>query len=181
MSARGIVVTALAAAALSGCGDFLSLDAEAPNACVTISGVHVPGMMDIIANHLLPGSPSVTSRQAIDVPLDSSVLPRGSDYTVKLVSFRLAPQGAQSMSFVESAELSALRGGDRTVVATYARVSDEPVAAIEAAPDPAPDVTSSIENGVLHLEAALTGNLPAQSFVADATVCFEVATTIAAQ
>ena len=181
MRARSILMAAVATAALAGCGDFLSLDAEASNACVTISGVHVPGANEIPVNHLLPQLPTVTARQTIDVPLDSTVLPQGSAYRVKLVSFRLEAQGTQSMAFVESAQLEALHGGARTVVATYQRTSTQPVPAIEAAPDPAPDVTPYIESNVLHLEGALTGTVPAQGFAADATICFDVATTLSAK
>lgn len=180
MSARGILMAAAATAALAGCGDFLSLDAEAPNACVTITNVHIPGANEIPVNHLLPQLPSITARQTIDVPLDTTVLPQGSDYTVKLVSFKIAAQGTQSMAFVESAQLEAIHGGARTVVATFTRTSTKPVPSIEAAPDPAPDVTPYIESNVLHLEGALTGTVPAQGFAADATICFDVKTTLSA-
>jgi len=179
--ARGILTMAMATAALTGCGDFLSLDAQAPNACVTVTGVKVPGLDAYPTNMLWPQSPTLTTSQAFEVPFDDTVLPQGSAYTVKLTSFRLEAQGAQDLSFVESARLSAIEGTTRTEVATYTRASSATtVEVVEAAPDPAPDVTPYIVDGVLRLEGELTGTVPQTSFVADATVCFDVATTISA-
>ncbi len=184
MRARGIqtaAAVAAAALALSACGDFLSLDARAPNACVTVSGLRVPGLSEVPSNHFLPPPPTITTRQSFDVPFDSTVLPQGSDYTVKLVSFKLESQGAQTLEFVQSAKLSAVAGGESAVVATYTRNSTAPSKAIETAPDPEPDVTAYIVDDNLHLEGDLTGTPPAQGFPAAATVCFDVATTLGAK
>jgi hypothetical protein len=169
------------ALALAGCGDFLTLDARAPNACVTINGLHVPGLNEIPTNYFFPPSPTVTTHQSIDVPFDATVLPQGSAYSVKLVSFKLESAGTQTMEFVESAKLTANASGKSLVVATFTRTSAVPTKSIETAPDPAPDVTAYIVNGVLHLEGDLTGTAPAQGFAAAATVCFDVATTIGAK
>lgn len=183
MSARSILTMAglAAALALTGCGDFLSLDARAPNACVTVSNLHIPGINEISTSYLLPQSPTITTRQSIDVPFDATVLPQGSAYAVKLTSFKLESQGAQTMEFVESVRLSAVSGNQSLVVADYARASLTPTKAIETTAAPAQDVTAFIVGDVLHLEGDLTGTAPAQGFAAAATVCFDVSTTVQAK
>lgn len=181
MSARILTMAAATALALTACGDFLSLDARAPNACVTVNNLHVPGINEISTNYLWPQPQTITTRQSIDIPFDAAGLPQGSAYSVKLTSFKLESQGAQTMEFLESAKVSAVSGSQSLVVADYARTSTAPTKAIETTANPPQDVTSYIVGDVLHLQGDLTGTPPAQGFAAAATVCFDVSTTLAAK
>ncbi|MGC4114558.1 MAG: hypothetical protein QM765_08095 [Myxococcales bacterium] len=180
MKARGIRTLAVVAALalLSGCGDLFSLDARAANACVTVNGLHVPGLNELPTPHTYPPVPVVTIQQAINVPFDASFLPQGSAYTVQLVSFKLESLGTQTLEFIETAKLTTVSGNLSTVVATYTRTSTAPTKAIETAPVPEPDVTAAIVNDVLHLQGAFTGTPPAQGFAAEATVCFDISTNV---
>lgn len=179
---RAILATAAAAALLwaSGCGDYLELDARAPNACVTVAGVHVPGVNEIPVNRGLPSPPKVTVRDTVDVPLDGTALPAGSDPTIKLVSFLLVARDGGSFAFVDSAQLSAVKGGASTPLASLTRPAGAPTGTLEMKPDPSPDVTPFVQGGVLRLEGALTGSPPEKGFDADATICFDIATTLKA-
>ncbi len=168
-------------ALLAGCGEFLDLSAEAPNACIQVTGLHVYGLNELPTTNKFTPSGAATVRQVFDVPLDSSVLPTGSNTRVGFVSCELAAKGTGNFGSVASAQIAAVTtsGGTRPL-ASYSRTETAP-AAIAMRPDPAPEVTAYITNGVLRLEGALTGTTPTKGFDVTATVCLSIATNFSAQ
>jgi len=159
-----------------GCGEFLSFEAEAPNACVTISGVHVPGLDEVPVPRTLP-VPKATVTQSFDVPIDQSVLPTGSSARISLVSFELLAPTGVSFDFVDSLQLSAMASGVEHPLTRY----DKSAAvgnSLALRPSPAPEVTPYITNGVLTLQGTLTASLPDHGFDVQAIACFDVAANI---
>jgi hypothetical protein len=166
------ILVAAAAASAAGCGGFISYSVEAPNACVTVKGVHIPGADEYTGQFLLPSPGKPVVKQSVAVPLDASILPDPTATKVSLVSFTLDGNGT-GLGFIDAMEISAAADSSATVLASYAR-SGDPGSTIVMQPDPQPDVTPYIGDHVLTLVGALKGTLPAHGFDADAVLCLDV-------
>ncbi|MBI5549836.1 MAG: hypothetical protein HY901_38610 [Deltaproteobacteria bacterium] len=175
---RRLLAIAAAALGSAGCGDFLSFEAEAPNACVTLVNVHIPGLDELTLPYSLPSPNARTVRQTFEVPLDESVLSSGNESSVLLVSFELHAKDGASLSFVQSAQLAAVLDSTPFVLSTYTRSAD-PGSTLTMPCDPPKDVAPYVRDGKLLLQGSLTGAVPAMGFEADATFCFDVSTRVA--
>jgi hypothetical protein len=158
----------------TGCGTVLSFNAEAPNACVTVTGIHVTGADESPITYLSP-VPPVTIRQDFVVPVSETGLTLDSSSTLKFVSFTLKPESASyDFGFVTEAQLSAIGATSSLLLGQYQATTGVTATSITMQPSPEPDVTAYVSGGTLELEGALTGTLPAHGFQADATICFDV-------
>jgi len=172
---RAAGITAIASLTLAtACGTVLSFNAEAPNACVTVTGIHVTGADESPITYLSP-LPPVTIRQDFLVPVSETGLTLDGGSTLRFVSFTLEPESASyDFGFVTEAQLSAIGATTTLLLGKYQATAGVTATSIAMQPSPEPDVTAYVSGGTLELEGALTGTLPAHGIQADATICFDV-------
>lgn len=171
---RAILATLLA----TGCLEPLSIEAEAPHACLVVSGVPVLGVESPVPGLALldPGAPGAwTFRQRFDLPVDQALLvalPESA--SLALTGLELSAQGGR-LDFVERVEASVARSSDeaapRTTLVRHRRAGPAP-AVLSLEPLQVVDLVPFLRDGVLSLELALEGEPPPRSLLLEVTACF---------
>ena len=154
----------LVASVLSACGPLSLGEAEIPELCQDLDPVDVPAAP--------AGSPTtVNFRTPLEIPRELPGASDASEVDVEFVRAVLTAEDVSDLGFIDQIELSAMKSGAATPLASYVRSTAAPSEIILAPPAPI-ELTALSSDGAVDLDTTVTGNFPRSPWTLLPRVCY---------
>lgn len=165
---RTLLPTALAALALTGCGDLFFIEAETKSICKTEPGATFPAAPPF----------SATVQQSLRLPINGigdAVPEEDFEAELTLRSFELIlTSGAANLDGIDTLRLSASAPGstaEPTPLGTYTRNGQTNVRSIRLTGSEGTNIVALARQDALDVNVEVSGMLPQQEWAADLDVC----------